>query len=113
MRLIEDEQARYLRCGDETIEQLNERLTASEKLGRDLRAEMHRLQQRVVQTRTRIGKYKVSPHCIFHSFMSYCFFQFTVHYTGITRHFLDWGTVPQLFRTQVKNLLPSEAICGD
>ena len=31
-----------------------------------------------------------------------------------TRHFLDWGVpYPRLFRTQVKNLLSSEAICGD
>ena len=31
-----------------------------------------------------------------------------------TPHFLDWGVpYPPLFRTQVKNLLSSEAICGD
>ena len=28
-------------------------------------------------------------------------------------HFLDWGTVPPLFRTQAKNLLSSEVICED
>ena len=27
-------------------------------------------------------------------------------------HFLDWGTVPPLFRTHVKNLRSSEVICG-
>jgi len=60
LRSIEEERDRRLREGDDEIEELNKRLAAGEKLGRDLRAEMHRLQQRVLQTRTRIGKYKVS-----------------------------------------------------
>ena len=36
------------------------------------------------------------------------------HRRTSTPHFLDWGVpYPPLFRTQVKNLLSSEAICGD
>jgi len=56
---IEDERENGLIEGDEAIEQMNERLAEAEKVTRDLRAEMHRLQMRVVQTRTRVGKYKV------------------------------------------------------
>jgi len=65
LRSIADEQERNLRRADEMIQQLNERLAAAEKLGRDLRAEMHRLQQRVLQTRTRISKYRVRPRFTF------------------------------------------------
>ena len=78
LRSIEDEKERGLREGDATLGQLNDRLEAAETLGRDLRAEMHRLQQRVIQTRTRIGKYKVQPiHLHFYDTIRYdtrCYF---------------------------------------
>jgi len=59
LRSTEEEREHGLRDGDDEIQQLNDRLYGAEVLGRDLRAEMHRLQQRVAQSRTRIDKYKV------------------------------------------------------
>jgi len=60
LKSIEEERTTCLRLGDEKIQQLNERLVGAEKHSRDLRAEMHRLQQQIAQTRSRVGKYKVS-----------------------------------------------------
>ena len=35
------------------------------------------------------------------------------YWTTGTPTFWTWGTVPPLFRTQVKNLLSTKVICGD